>query len=464
VIKEMQTVESVEESLPMTPKCEIVHHTVVRHPRPFVNPPGSRFAVVAKPERQKEVDFHLPSVTGNFYDTGLLKILIYDADKRSRVLQLTNTRPLYTSGHLQKFLEIVQEITDSCKIDFANFRNSTLEYNDHTHGESFRAVIDDPDLPTVKKFAAILSTLIVAPTLKSEHILEIARLQKNPVTKDGEIQFGELRYFIFPHFNPEVEMRPRGFINRFQLTSENISGLLRIIGLLRCGDESKTFREFSESVGEEFIPTAMGCSRDDAEKAMEIYEEWGSAALKDLNIPLMKRISRIRTHNASASLKALLLKRVVAGDTMVIEDHQAITSHLASFLTPDEFEDFFSQLSQSPLSDKLPEEMGPLALEVIVFYYLQSGFLKVLELLEIVRQAPAYNSSFFYAKTVYEIHSPVRQKLKAPHFMLLLNDDYKDMPLGWAIPLVVAELEAEKQEHAKKIDELVASGVLPIAA
>jgi hypothetical protein len=197
---------------------------------------------------------------------------------------------------------------------------------------------------------------------------------------------------------------------------------------------------------------------------MEIYEEWGSAALKDLNIPLMKRISRIRTHNASANLKALLLKRVIAGDTMTIEMDQGIPSYLSSYLTVDEFEDFFSQLSQSPLSDKLPEEMGPLALEVIVSYYLQSGFLKVLELLEIVRQAPSYNNSFFYTKTVYELQIPVRQKLKVAHFMLLLNDDYRDMPLGWAIPLVVAEIEAEKQEHAKKIDELVASGVLPIAA
>lgn len=446
----------------MKSKCEIVHHTVVKQPRPAPVRNG-RVLTAPKPDRQKEVDFHLSSVSATFYDTGLLKVLIYDAEKRSRVFQLTNTRKLYGSGYLQKFLEIVQEVSDTVKINFHDFRNHTIEYNDHSMGDSFRAVIDDVDLPAVKKFAAILSFLVTAPTLSPEDILEIARLQKSPVTKDGEVPFGKLRHFILPYFDPEVEMRPRGTINRFHLDRENISGLLRMVGFLRCGDEKKTFKEFSESVGDDFIAAAMDCDRDTTETAMEIYTEWGSSAVKNLNLELLKRIGKIPTYQASSNLKDLLLKRIVDGETMTIEMHK-VPSYLASYLTMDEYEDFYSQLSQSSFGDKLPEEMGPLALEIIVFYYLQSGFMKVLELLEIIRSNPDYNSPFFYTRTVYELQVPVRQKLKSVHFMLLLNDEYKDMPLGWSIPLVVAEIEAEKQEKAKMIEELTARGVLPIAA
>lgn len=448
----------------MASKCEIVHHTVVKQPKAVPAKATHQWGTTpVKPERQKEVTFHLSSVTADFYDTGLLRIMIFDGESRSRVLQFTNTRGIYKSGHLQKFLEIIQEVSEAFTINFAEFRNNTIEFNDHSMGESLRAVIDDPELPAVKKIAAILSTLVTSPTLKPEHVLEIARIQKSPVTKDGVLPFGKLRYFILPYFDLEVEMRPRGTINRFHLDKENISGLLRLVGFLRSGDETKTFKEFSESVGENFIAEAMGCSSADAATAMEIYADWGSVALKDLNLPLMKRLGGIPTHEASASLKGLLLKRILDGDTMAIETNPG-APFLASFLTKSEYDDFYFQLSLSPLSDKLPEEMGPLALEVIVCYYLQSGFLKVLELLEIVRQAPAYNSPFFYTRTVYEIQAPVRQKLKIQHFMLLLNDDYRDMPLGWAIPLIVAEIEAEKQEKAKMIAELTASGVLPIAA
>lgn len=461
----MQAVEIVERSPSMAPKCEIVHHTVVKKPKAVPANATHRWGTTpVKPERQKEVTFYLSSVTGEFYDTGLLKVLVYDIEKRSRVFQLTNTRALYNSGHLQKFLEIVQEIADTTKINFENFRNHTIEYNHHSMGEPFCAVIDDLELPAVKKFAAILSMLVTAPTLKPEHVLEIARLQKSPVTKDGETPFGKLRYFILPYFDLEVEVRPRGTINRFHMDRENISGLLRLVGFLRSGDETKTFKEFSESVGENFISVAMGCTSEDAAKAMDIYSEWGSVLIKDLSLPLLKRVGAIPTHEASASLKELLLKRIVAGDTMTIEMDPGLRSHLASYLTMSEYEDFYSQLAQSPFFDKLPEEMGSLALEVIVFYYLESGFLKVLELLEVVRANASEYSGFYYTRTVYEMQAPVRQKMKVPHFMLLLNDDYRDMPLGWALPLIVSEIEAEKQEKAKKIAELTASGVLQIAA
>lgn len=449
----------------MAPKCEIVHHTVVKKPKAIpANATGRWNATPVKPERQKEVTFHLSSVSADFYDTGLLRIMIYDFESRSRVLQFTNTRGIYISGHLQKFLEIIQEISESFTINFAEFRNNTIEFNDHSVGESFRAVIDDPELSAVKKFAAILSMLCIAPTLKSEHVLEIAKLQKSPVTEDGKVSFGKLRFFILPYFDLEVEMRPRGTINRFELNSENISGLLRMVGFLRCDDENKTFEEFSESVGDDFISAAMGCNRETTETAMEIYSEWGSTVVKGLNLNLLKRIGGIPTHEASANLKELLLKRILAGKTMTCEKHPKVPSFLTSYLTEEEFEDFYAQLSESTFADKLPEEMGPLALEVIVFYYLKSGFLKVLELLELIRSSPAYNSPFFYTRTVYELKEPVQQKLKMPHFMLLLNDEYRDMPLGWALPLIVAEIEADKQEKAKKIAELTASGVLQIAA
>lgn len=445
----------------MAPKCEIVHHTVVKKPKSIpTNATGRWGTTPVKPERQKEVDFHLPSVLATFYDTGLLRILLYDSAGRSRAIQLTNTRGLYTSGHMQKFLETLQEVADTSKVNFGNSRNMTLEYNDAPNGEAFRAIIDDPSLSPASKFAAIWSMLIVAPTLDSKHVLEIAKHQKNPVTEEGVINFWGMSDFMLPHYDPSVDHRPIAARNFLTLDNENIAPVLNLISFLKSDDESKTFREFSEESSDDYIEKAIGCSQEVTKSASEIYIGWGTAALKSFSLPLLRRITAIHSHGASANLKELLLNRILAGETMKIEIDPKASSYMASFLTESEYEDFMENCDKFSKSDRIPDEMGALALEVLVHYYLIGGFSKVRELLEFTRTVQHGILPFYYTKSVFEVRSPVNQKLKAPHFMLFLSDDYREMPLGWAIPLVVAEIEAEKQETEKK---LVAAGV-PIAA
>lgn len=462
MVKEMQAVENVEENPSMAPKCEIVHHTVVKQPKVVPAKATHQWGTTpVKPERQKEVTFHLSSVTADFYDTGLVRIMIYDGESRSRVLQFTNTRGVYLSGHLQKFLEIIQEVSDTFKINFAEFRNNTVEYNDHSRGETFRAVIDDTELSAVKKLATILSYLVSAPTLKADHVLAIARLQEKSIPVDGNVYLGNLRYFLFPYFDQATEMKRIGTRSFFDLTAENISGVYRLIGFIRRDDDTQTFKEYSESIGENYIPAAMGCDRKTAETAALIHAEWGTTVLKDVTLPILARLAELPMPEVSGNLKVLALNRILSGETMARELYDSLDFYLASLLTVEEYEDFFAQLSPD---QEIPKEMGAFALEIIVRYYLNSGFSRVKELLDLVSYSSYSRSTFFYARTFFEIESPVRQKLKVEHFMLMLDEDYNEMPLGWAIPLIVAEIDAEKQEKAKKIDQLMKDGVLQIAA
>lgn len=449
----MKVIEVKERVARMRPICETIHFKVDKNPPPAkLNSSARRFGLPApKPERQKEVDFILPSVHATFYDTGLLSILIFDADTRSRRIQITNTRGIYESGHVEEFLHIIQEINTTSKINFANFRSLTVEYNEAPHGETFRALVDSPDLPEVSKFAAIWSTLHTSSDLETEVVLKIAKHQQSPITEDGTIYFGKLDKFILPYYTPYPvkEQWPNSYVS---LNKDNYSYFFMLIGFLNSEDEEQTFEEYSKHNQDNLIESALGSTRVTAEIAMDIYNDWGSISLNEATVPLLQRLAKIPTHDVSKELRKFLLDRLLSGDRMLVEVDHNITSNLTSFFTMSEYVDFFAQLSESHLNDTVPESMGPLSLEVIVYYYLQHGFSKVLELLDMLHKNRSDFSSFFYSKTVFDMQSPVRQKLKFAHFKLLLDETFKDMPVGWAISLISAEIEAEKQEKAKKIN------------
>lgn len=443
-------------------KFETFYHVVMKNPKP--KPEDYKRGIPAqwKAERQKEASFFLPSVHASFYDTGLLTMQIFNTAGGSRRIQITNTRRLYDTGHLQKFLNILQDVLETSSVDFTNFRNSTVEYNDPISGEMFRAVVDAPNLSAHAKFAAIWSTLAVAPNLRAEDVLKVAETQKHPVTETGFFHIGYLKEFLLPYYNPVPHENKR--LQHLKIDQDNFYDLLLITAFLHS-DSEKTLREFEEEVKENIFNAALGSSEEEASKAGTIYVEWGSRDLQELDRELMLRIAEIPIYNSSRQLRHLILERIKAGATMAIEAHPKLTSYLASFLTVEEYEDFFSQADSNPRVKGIPEEFNALALEVIVRYYLIGGFSKVIELLDLIDTAPAvsksYSSSFFYTRTVFDMVHPVRQKLRVEHFMKLLEEEYLEMPIGWALPLVITALEVEKE---LKIEELVASGQIPMAA
>jgi hypothetical protein len=445
----------------MATKCEIVRHEVVKNPKPEPRTHRGRLITPYKADRQKEVDFIFPTVHATFHDTGLLRILIYGVEGNSRAFQLTNTRAIYKSGHVEKFLEILQEVTETSTISFVNFRNFTAEFNDSVSGAMFRAVVDAPDIPAVSKFAAIFSTLISAPTLTAGDVLEIAKYQRSPLDDEGNFYVGSLKEYIFPHFSPQ-KSKEVGVYHALNLTNENIRKIYRLTGFLNSEDDSKTLFEFVNESEESSIKCAIGVSADVSRTAQFLYSDWGYKALQDLSLAFVKRIAEIPVYGATAELKQLLLNRIQTGAVMKIEEDRDSSTYLAPFLTSAEHDDFYENLEKSSFANLVPKEFGTLALEVIITYYLQGGFDKVKELLDLILSSSAIQgSNFFYTGATFELRSPVTQKMKAEHFKRLLDDEYSEMPLGWAIPLMVTAIAIEKQE---KEEALLASGLIPLAA
>lgn len=450
----------------MESQCEKTYHPVVKNPGLQQKTYHGRLSAPMKPERQNEVSFYHPNVHATFYNSGLLKVNLYSSEGRARSFQLTNTRPLYKTGHVEKFLAMIQAITESYEINFHNFRNFSSEFNDSVSGLMFRTVLDYPDLPIEKKFAAIMATLITSPALNAGEVIEIAQYQKSPITDTNKLFIASVSDFLYPHFNP---YEPRGFhrTETLNLTNESTRKLYSLIGFFGSDDENKTLFEFMHDSSESTIKLAMGTRMELCKAAQLVYNEWGYQRIQDLQLFKAKRLANIPTDGASGELKELTLNRIRNGSIMMAEEIQENNedfSDLAPFFTRSEYEDFYRRLSESSYSEVFPKSLiGNLAVEVIVNYYLRGGFEKVKELLDLLFSPSLVSrNNFWHTKTFLELTSPVVYKMKAEHFKRLLNDeDYNEMPLGWALPLLIAAIEVEKQE---KEEALLASGKVPLAA